>query len=58
MSRGPIQEVVACSTGNHGAAVALAAKQFDVKARIFLAGELQSCEARTHCVFWCGDCRE
>src|SRR5258706_3572601 len=36
MKRGPIQEVVACSTGNHGAAVALAAKQFDVKARIFL----------------------
>jgi threonine dehydratase len=36
MSRGPIQEVVACSTGNHGAAVALAAKQFGMKARIFL----------------------
>jgi threonine dehydratase len=36
MSRGPIQEVVACSTGNHGAAVALAAKQFGVKAKIFL----------------------
>ena len=36
MNRGPIEEVVACSTGNHGAAVALAAKQFDVKARIFL----------------------
>jgi len=36
MKRGPIQEVVACSTGNHGAAVALAAKQFGVKAKIFL----------------------
>jgi threonine dehydratase len=36
MNRGPIQEVVACSTGNHGAAVACAAKQFGIKARIFL----------------------
>jgi threonine dehydratase len=36
MNHGPIQEVVACSTGNHGAAVALAAKQFGMKARIFL----------------------
>jgi threonine dehydratase len=36
MSRGPIQEVVACSTGNHGAAVALAAKQFGIAAKIFL----------------------
>jgi threonine dehydratase len=36
MSRGPIQEVVACSTGNHGAAVAYAAKQFGIKAKIFL----------------------
>jgi threonine dehydratase len=36
MNRGPIQEVVACSTGNHGAAVALAAKEFGMKARIFL----------------------
>jgi threonine dehydratase len=36
MSRGPIQEVVACSTGNHGAAVALAAKQFGIEAKIFL----------------------
>ena len=36
MNRGPIQEVVACSTGNHGAAVAFAAKQFGVKAKIFL----------------------
>jgi threonine dehydratase len=33
---GPIEEVVACSTGNHGAAVASAAKQFGIKARIFL----------------------
>jgi len=36
MKRGAIQEVVACSTGNHGAAVAFAAKQFGVAARIFL----------------------
>jgi threonine dehydratase len=36
LHRGPIQEVVACSTGNHGAAVAYAAKQFGIKARIFL----------------------
>src|SRR6266568_6211600 len=33
---GPIQEVAACSTGNHGAAVAYAAKQFGIAARIFL----------------------
>ena len=33
---GPIKEVVACSTGNHGAAVASAAKEFGIKARIFL----------------------
>src|SRR5712691_6900138 len=36
MKRGPINEVVACSTGNHGAAVAAAAKQFGIAARIFL----------------------
>ena len=36
MNRGSIQEVVACSTGNHGAAVALAAKQFGIAAKIFL----------------------
>ena len=36
MSRGPVQEVLASSTGNHGAAVAYAAKQFGIKARIFL----------------------
>jgi threonine dehydratase len=36
MTRGPVQEVVACSTGNHGAGVAYAAKQFGIKARIFL----------------------
>jgi threonine dehydratase len=34
--RGPIQEAVACSTGNHGAAVAAAAKEFGIAARIFL----------------------
>jgi threonine dehydratase len=36
MKRGPIQEVVACSTGNHGAAVAYAAKEFGIAAKIFL----------------------
>ena len=36
MNRGPIEEVVACSTGNHGAAVAYAAKQSGIKAKIFL----------------------
>ena len=36
MKREPIQEVIACSTGNHGAAVAAAAKEFGIAARIFL----------------------
>jgi len=36
LQRGQIEEVVACSTGNHGAAVAWAAKLLGVKARIFL----------------------
>src|SRR5260370_42586031 len=36
MDRGPIQEVVACSTGNHGAAVAYAAEHFWIKAKNFL----------------------
>ena len=36
LTQGPVQEVVACSTGNHGAAVAYAAKQFGIKAKIFL----------------------
>ena len=36
MKRGAVREVVASSTGNHGAAVAYAAKQFGIKARIFL----------------------
>jgi threonine dehydratase len=36
MNRGQVQEVVASSTGNHGAAVAYAAKQFGIKAKIFL----------------------
>jgi len=36
MSRESVREVVASSTGNHGAAVATAAKQFGIKARIFL----------------------
>ncbi len=36
MKKGLIREVVACSTGNHGAAVAAAAKQFGIAAKIFL----------------------
>jgi threonine dehydratase len=36
LKKGAIQEVVACSTGNHGAAVAYAGKLLGVKARIFL----------------------
>ncbi len=36
MKKGRVQEVVASSTGNHGAAVAYAAKEFGIPARIFL----------------------
>ena len=36
MKRGKVREVVASSTGNHGAAVAYAAKEFGIAARIFL----------------------
>jgi threonine dehydratase len=36
INQGPVQEVVASSTGNHGAAVAYAAKQFGIQAKIFL----------------------
>lgn len=36
MKRRHVEEVVASSTGNHGAAVAYAARQFGVKATIFL----------------------
>ena len=36
MKKERVQEVVASSTGNHGAAVAYAAKQFGIAARIFL----------------------
>jgi threonine dehydratase len=36
LKEGAIEEVVACSTGNHGAAVAWAGKLLGVKARIFL----------------------
>src|SRR5499425_913073 len=36
MKRRAVTEVVASSTGNHGAAVAYVAKQLGVKARIFL----------------------
>ncbi len=36
MKKGSLREVVASSTGNHGAAVAYAAKEFGIAARIFL----------------------
>jgi threonine dehydratase len=36
MKKGAVREVVASSTGNHGAAVALAAKEFGIAARVFL----------------------
>ncbi|HJQ18942.1 MAG TPA: pyridoxal-phosphate dependent enzyme [Gemmatimonadaceae bacterium] len=36
LERGPVAEVVAASTGNHGAAVAWAAQQLGVRARIFV----------------------
>ena len=36
MKKGNVREVVASSTGNHGAAVAYAAKEFGIAARIFL----------------------
>ena len=36
LERGPVTEVVASSTGNHGAAVAWAAKKLGLRARIFL----------------------
>jgi threonine dehydratase len=36
MKRGRVREVVTSSTGNHGAAVAYAAKEFGIAARIFL----------------------
>jgi threonine dehydratase len=36
MKKGNVREVVASSTGNHGAAVAYAAKEFGIAAKIFL----------------------
>ena len=36
MKKGTVREVVASSTGNHGAAVAYAAKEFGIAAKIFL----------------------
>lgn len=36
MKKGSVHEVVASSTGNHGAAVAYAAKEFGIAAKIFL----------------------
>ncbi len=36
MKKGSVREVVASSTGNHGAAVAYAAKEFGIAAKIFL----------------------
>ncbi|HXT68276.1 MAG TPA: pyridoxal-phosphate dependent enzyme [Vicinamibacterales bacterium] len=36
LARGPVREVVAASTGNHGAAVAFAGEKLGVPARVFL----------------------
>src|SRR5258708_36074791 len=36
MKRGPIQEVVACSTGRHGAAGCASSAQLGLRARLFL----------------------
>jgi [ribosomal protein S5]-alanine N-acetyltransferase len=36
LARGPLREVIAASTGNHGAAVAYAAQRLEIQARIFL----------------------
>ncbi len=53
---GAIKEVIACSTGNHGAAVAWAGKLLGVKARIFLPTGVQSGEAGKDCFLAGGDC--
>ena len=39
LRKGPMEQVIASSTGNHGAAVAYAAKLLGVRARIFLPAE-------------------
>lgn len=39
LARGPVREVVAASTGNHGAAIAYAGQLLGVPARIFLPGD-------------------
>jgi len=57
MKRGPIREVVACSTGNHGAAVAFAAKQFGIAARIFLPANCNPVK-RGASQGWGGHCGE
>src|SRR5260370_9319276 len=42
MNRGPIQEVVACSTGNHGAAGAYCAETVRIQAKRFLTENIRS----------------
>jgi len=39
MKKGVVRKVVASSTGNHGAAVAYAAKEFGIRAKIFLPAD-------------------
>jgi threonine dehydratase len=47
LERRPIREVVAASTGNHGAAVAFAAEQLGARATIFLPEHPNPVKART-----------
>src|SRR5260370_9950059 len=49
MKRGPIQEVVACSTGNHGAAVAAAGKGVCIGARSFFPANRNSVQRGLIC---------
>lgn len=46
LKRQQVEEVVACSTGNHGAAVAFAAKRLGVRATIFLPEKPNSVKRR------------
>src|SRR5260370_34771854 len=48
MDRGSLQEVVACSTGNHGAAVAYAAEQSGIKGKNFLPADCKPAKRGRH----------
>src|SRR5438105_10206873 len=53
----PVPGVVAASTGNHGAAVAYAARIAKVGATIFLPEKSELGETRAHCRAWCKSSR-